>query len=199
MKQILLLIFVFLVNYSFSQDKEFFLQGQVVDRNNNPISDSYIFNERNSLKSVSKSNGVFDVLVLPGDSIIISHISFIRKVVTVHQLLVNPVVQLELDTINIKPVNISASEKSDYQNAMKNIESIKFDFRPQPDDDYTERERMKTLFNTENQVERAYSNSLNLMQFSPSKEIGKLISKRQKRKAAKQFYSTKEVESEEQK
>lgn len=199
MKQILLLIFVFLVNYSFSQDKEFFLQGQVVDRNNNPISDSYIFNERNSLKSVSKSNGVFDVLVLPGDSIIISHISFIRKVVTVHQLLVNPVVQLELDTINIKPVNISASEKSDYQNAMKNIESIKFDFRPQPDDDYTERERMKTLFNTENQVERAYSNSLNLMQFSPSKEIGKLISKRQKRKAAKQFYSTKEVEREEQK
>lgn len=199
MKQILLLIFVFLVNYSFSQDKEFFLQGQVVDRNNNPISDSYIFNERNSLKSVSKSNGVFDVLVLPGDSIIISHISFIRKVVTVHQLLVNPVVQLELDTINIKPVNISASEKSDYQNAMKNIESIKFDFRPQPDDNYTERERMKTLFNTENQVERAYSNSLNLMQFSPSKEIGKLISKRQKRKAAKQFYSTKEVEREEQK
>src|SRR5690606_33565907 len=166
---------------------------------NNPISDSYIFNERNSIKSVSKSNGVFDVLVLPGDSIIISHISFIRKVVTVHQLLVNPVVQLELDTINIKPVNISASEKSDYQNAMKNIESIKFDFRPQPDDNYTERERMKTLFNTENQVERAHSNSLNLMQFSPSKEIGKLISKRQKRKAAKQFYSTKEVESEKQK
>jgi len=198
MKQFLLLIFVFLIFHSFSQDKEFFLQGQIVDRNYKPISDSYIFNERNSLKSVSKSNGVFDVLVLPGDSIIISHISFIRKIVTVYQLLVNPVVQLELDTINIKPVNISASEKSDYQNAMKNIESIKFDFRPQPDDNYTERERMKTLFNTENQVERAYSNSLNLMQFSPSKEIGKLISKRQKRKAAKQFYSTKEVESVEQ-
>src|SRR5690606_8405697 len=123
MKQFLLLIFVFLVFHSFSQEKEFFLQGQIVDRNNNPISDSYIFNERNSIKSVSKSNGVFDVLVLPGDSIIISHISFIRKIVTVYQLLVNPVVQLELDTINIKPVNISASEKSDYQNAMKNIES----------------------------------------------------------------------------
>jgi hypothetical protein len=199
MKQFLLLIFVFLVYHSFAQDKEFLIQGQVVDRNNNPISDSYIFNERNSLKSVSKSNGVFDVLVLPGDSIIISHISYIRKVVTVYQLMVNPVVQLELDTINIKPVNISANERSDYQNAMKNIESIKFDFRPQPGDDYTESERMKNLFNTENQVERAYSNSLSLMQFSPSEKIGKLISKRQKRKAAKQFYSTKEKESEEQK
>ncbi len=194
MKQFLLLIFVFAANQTFSQEKEFFLQGQVVDRNNNPISDSYIFNERNSVKSVSKANGVFDVKVLPGDSIIISHISFMRKVVTVHQLMVKPVVQLELDTINIKPVNISASEKTEYEKAMKNIESIKFDFRPQPDDEYTESERMKNLLNTENQVERAYSNSLNFMQFSPSEEIGKLISKRKKKKAAKQFSSTKEVE-----
>ena len=199
MKQFLLLVFVFFAYHSFSQEKEFFLQGQIVDRNNNPISDGYIFNERNSLKSFSKVNGVFDVKVLPNDSIIISHISFIRKVVTVYQLLVNPVVQLELDTINIRPVNISASEKSDYQKAMKNIERIKFDLRPQPDDDYTESERMTNLLNTENQVERAYSNSLNFMQFSPSEEIGKLISKRKKKKAAKQFSSTKEVEREEQK
>ena len=199
MKKFLLLIFVFIVYQSYSQDKEFFIQGQVVDRNNKPISDSYIFNERNSLKSISRSNGVFDVRVLPGDTIIISHISFIRKVVSVYQLMVNPVVQLELDTINIKPVNISASEKSDYQNAMENIESIKFDFRPQPGDTYSESERMKNLLNTENQVERAYSNSLNFMQFSPSEEIGKLISKRKKKKAAKQFSSTKETELRERK
>lgn len=199
MKQFLLLVFVFFSYNSFSQEKEFFLQGQIVDRNKNPIADGYFFNERNSIKSVSRANGVFDMMVLPGDSIIISHISFIRKVVTVYQLMVNPVVQLELDTINIKPINISASEKSDYQKAMKNIERIKFDLRPQPDDDYTESERMTNLLNTENQVERAYSNSLNFMQFSPSQEIGKLISKRKKKKAAKQFSSTKEVEMEEQK
>ncbi|MBK6285545.1 MAG: hypothetical protein IPF54_25340 [Draconibacterium sp.] len=114
-----------------------------------------------------------------------------------YQLLVNPLVQLELDTINIRPVNISASEKSEYEKAMKNIENIQFDFRPQPDDTYTESERMKSLLNTENQVERAYSNSLNFMQFSPSEEIGKLISKRKKKKATKQFSSTKEVEKEE--
>jgi len=199
MKQFILLVFILFSYHSFSQEKEFLLQGQIVDRNNNPISDGYIFNERSSVKSVSKDNGVFDVLVLPGDSIIISHISFIRKLVSVHQLMVNPVVQLDLDTVNIRPVNISASEKSEYEIAMKNIESIKFDLRPQPDDEYTESERMTNLLNTENQVERAYSNSLNLMQFSPSEEIGKLISKRKKKKAAKQFSSTKEVESVEQK
>ncbi|HPE75812.1 MAG TPA: hypothetical protein PLC80_06970, partial [Draconibacterium sp.] len=190
MKQFILSVFVLFSYYSFSQEKEFLLQGQIVDRNNNPISDGYIFNERSSVKSVSKDNGVFDVLVLPGDSIIISHISFIRKLVSVHQLMVNPVVQLDLDTVNIRPVNISASEKSEYEKAMKNIESIEFDLRPQPDDEYTESERMTNLLNTENQVERAYSNSLNLMQFSPSEEIGKLISKRKKKKAAKQFSST---------
>jgi hypothetical protein len=84
---------------------------------------------------------------------------------------------------------------------MKNIDRIEFDFRPQPDDAFTETERMKTLMNTENQVERAYSNSLNLLQFSPSEEIGKFISKRKKKKAAKQFSSTRktEVEMEEEK
>ena len=112
--------------------------------------------------------------------------------------MVNPVVQLDLDTVNIRPVNISASEKSEYEKAMKNIESIEFDLRPQPDDEYTESERMTNLLNTENQVERAYSNSLNLMQFSPSEEIGKLISKRKKKKAAKQFSSTKKVNHEKQ-
>jgi hypothetical protein len=47
----------------------------------------------------------------------------------------------------------------------------KFDFRLQPDDDYTNSERMKNLFNIENQVERAYSISLNLMQISPSEKL----------------------------
>jgi hypothetical protein len=196
MKHILPMIFVFAVFYSFSQEKEFYLQGQVVDENNNPISDTYIFNERSSAKSVSRDNGIFDVMVLPGDSIIITHISFIRKVVTVHQLMVDPVVQLELDTINIRSINISASERSDYEKAMKNMEKIEFDFRPQPDDAYTETERMKNLLNTENQVERAYSHSLNFLQFSPSEEIGKLISKRKKKKAANQFSSTKDLETE---
>ena len=197
MKPLLLFICVFVVLISTAQDKEFKLQGQVVDSKLNPVSDAYIFNLRNSVKDVSRINGVFEVGVLPGDSIVISHISFLRKVVTVHQLMINPIIQLDLDTINIRPVNVSASQRSDYEKALKNMESIEFDFRPQPDDAFTETERMKTLINTENQVERAYSNSLNFLPFSPSEQIGKLVEKRKKKKEAKQFLSTKEIEEKE--
>lgn len=199
MKYYLLLIFVFAGFCSFSQEKEFFIQGQVVDRYNKPIADAYIINFRNSDKNTSRVNGVFDAKVLPSDTLIFSHVSFFRKKVSVFDILKNPVVEMQLDTININQINISASEKSDYQKAMENIESIKFDFRPQPEDGYSESERMKNLLNTENQVERASSYSLNFVQFSPSEEIGKLVSKRKKRKDAKQFSSTKEIEREESK
>jgi len=192
MKPLLLFICVFVVLISAAQDKEFNLQGQVVDSKQNPIPDAYIVNLRNSVKDVSRSNGVFEVGVLPGDSIVISHISFLRKVVTVHQLMINPIVQLDLDTINIRPVNISASQKSDYEKALKNMESIQFDFRPQPEDNYTETEKMQVLMNTEDRVQRTASSSLSLVRFSPSEEIGKMFSKRKKKKEAKQFSSTKE-------
>lgn len=192
-------VVVFAVQISNAQEKEFYLQGQVVDQNNRPIADANIFNERSRIRNSSTRNGIFDVLVLPGDSIIITHISYIRKVVTVHQLMINPVVPLEMDTVNIRAVNVSGSEKTDYDKALQNMERIEWDFRPQPDDAYTETERMKSLLNTENQVERAYSNSLNFIQFSPSEQIGKLISKRKKKREAKQFSSTKEKELEENK
>ncbi len=193
MKPLLLFIGVFIVLISAAQDSEFNLQGQIVDSKLNPVSDAYIFNLRNSLKDVSRSNGVFEVKVLPIDSIIISHISFLRKVVTVHQLLINPIIILELDTINIRPVNVSASQKSDYEKAMKNIQSIGFDFRPQVDDLYTKSERMEELLNTENRVQKSAASALTY-QISPSEIIGKLVEKHKKKKEAKQFYSTKKSE-----
>lgn len=199
MKQILFLILVFAFTVSLAQQEEFHLQGQVVDANKNPVGDAYIFNKRNLVKNVSRSNGIFDVLVLPGDSIIITHISFIRKVVTVYQLMVNPIVQLEIDTINIRSINVSASQRTDYEKALKNMESIEFDFRPQPGDNYTEAEKMQVLMNTEDRVQRVTASSVSLVRFSPSEEIGKIFAKRKKKKEARQFSSTKEIEQDEQK
>lgn len=193
MKQITFLILVFAFLDSYAQQEEFYLQGQIIDANKNPISDANIFNDRSSVKYISKSNGIFDVRVLPGDSIIITHISFIRKVVTVHQLMVNPIVQLDLDTINIRPVNVSASQRSDYEKAMKNMESIEFDFRPQPDDDYTEAEKMQVLMMTEDQVQRVAASSVSLVRFSPSTVIGKFSEKRKKRKENSQYDSTQKL------
>jgi hypothetical protein len=194
MKQFLLAILFFAFMGSFAQQEEFHIQSQVVDVKNYPVADAHVFNVRNSSRSVSRSNGIFDIWVLPGDSIIITHISFIRKVVTAHQLMVNPVIKLDIDTINIRPVNVSASQRTDYEKAMTNIQRIEFDFRPSPDDGYTETERMNALLQTEDQVQRVAASSVSLVRFSPSEEIGKMISKRKKKKEARQFSSSKETE-----
>ncbi len=108
--------------------------------------------------------------------------------------MVNPVVKLEIDTIKIRSVNVSASQRTDYDRAMTNIKRIEFDFRPFPDDGYTESERMKNLMQTEDEIQRVNASSVSLLRFSPSEEIGKMISKRKKKKEAKQFSSTKETE-----
>lgn len=199
MKQFLLLILIFSFLNSFAQEKEFLFQGQVVDAIQNPISDAYLVNPRNSVKAVSRSNGVFDMWVLPADSIIISHISFLRKTVTVYRLMLNPIVQLETDTVNIRPVNVSASQRTDYEKAMKNIESIGFDFRPYSDDAYTETERMQSLMQQEDQVQRVTASSVRLAGFSPSEEINKILAKHRKKKEGKQFSSTKKSEPEKEK
>jgi hypothetical protein len=196
MKPFLLIVCLFTVIIVSAQENEFILQGQVVDSRQNPVADAYIFNIRNSVKDVSKSNGVFSVWVLPADSIIISHISYLRKVVTVYQILKNPVVKLDPDTVNIKPVNVSASQRTDYEKAMKNIQGMGFDFRPLPDDAYTESERMKDLLNTENRVQKSAASALTY-QISPSEIFGKLAEKRKKKKEAKQFSSTRKSELQE--
>ena len=196
MKPLLLFVCFLTVLLVSAQNNEFILEGQVVDSKQNPVADAYIFNIRNSVKDVSKSNGVFSVWVLPSDSIIISHISFLRKVVTIHQLLINPVIVLNPDTVNIKPVNVSASQRTDYEKAMKNIQGMGFDFRPLPDDAYTESERMKDLLNTENRVQKSAASALTY-QISPSELFGKLAEKRKKKKEAKQFSSTRKSELQE--
>lgn len=192
--KLILFIFLFIVFYnSYSQQKLFQIEGQIVDSEMNPVTDSYIFNMRSLEKNITNSNGVFSIWVKPGDSLTISHISYLRKTVTVHSLLVNPTVQLHIDTININEVNVSPNQKTDYQKAMENIESIPFDFRPQSNDNYTDTERMKALLNTENRVHRTAASSVSLLRFSPSEKIGKLIKRIKKRRKSKQYKSIKKL------
>ncbi|NOR75959.1 MAG: hypothetical protein GQ525_12475 [Draconibacterium sp.] len=194
MKLIASIFLLFTFYTSFSQQDIFQIEGRLINSQMNPIADAYIFNNRNLDKNVTNYNGIFSIWVKPGDSLTISHVSYFRKVVTVHSLLVNPIILLAVDTIAIKEVSVSPNQKTDNEMAMENIESIKFDFRPQPDDDYTETERMQLLMNTEDRVQRTASYSLSLLRFSPSEEIGKFFEKRKKRKKTKEFESTKKLE-----
>ncbi len=185
MKRLLIILFLFSFCTSFAQQEKFLIEGRIVGVNRMPVADAYVFNTRDLDKNITNSNGVFSIWVLPSDTLIISHISYFRKTVTVFSLLTNPTIQLNVDTVNIKGVNISPDQKTDYEKAMENIESIKFDFRKKPLDGYSETERMQELMNTENRVQRAEASSVSLLRFSPSEQIGKLVDKMKKRKKSR--------------
>ncbi len=166
------------------------MQGQVVNPQGNPVADAYVVNYRNQFKSITQANGVFDIWILPKDSIFVTHVTFLRKVVTAFDLMKNPVIVLEPDTVNIDQVDVFTNRKTDIERAKENIQQINFDPRPQVTDNYTESERMQQLLSSENKVERAAANSLTY-QFSPSEIIGKIIDKINLRKKSNKNSSTK--------
>ena len=173
--------------------QEFTLQGKIIDNAQNPVSDAYIFNIRNAAKCFSTGNGLFELHVQPSDTLIISHISFLRKMVTVYELLKNPVVMLETDTLNIKPVKVTGNLQTAHEQAMKNINYQTFDALPRIGDNFSETERTAQLMKTENRVLRTEASSVRIASFSPSAVIGKFAEKRAKRKIAKEYNSTRKL------
>lgn len=182
--------------FSFAQQEALLVQGQVVDKNGHAIPDAYIINTRNYDKITSRYNGVFDARVLPTDSLIISHVSFFRKLITAFELMKNPVIRLDLDTINIMQVDVLSDKMTDAQRAKENISSINFDIKPKPGGDiYTESERMNDLISTENRVMRSEASAVTY-QFSPSAVIGNIVDKIEKRKRSNEYSSTRKLKNE---
>lgn len=173
--------------------QEFTLQGKITDSAQNPVSDAYVFNIHNAAKCFSTGNGLFELRVQPSDTLIISHISFLRKMVTVYELLKNPVVMLETDTLNIKPVKVTGNLQTAREQAMKNINYQTFDALPRIGDNFSETERTAQLMKTENRVLRTEASSVRIASFSPSAVIGKFAEKRAKRKIAKEYNSTRKL------
>jgi hypothetical protein len=177
--------------------QDFVLQGKVTDYAQTPVSDAYVFNIRNSANCFSTSKGLFELRVQPSDTLIISHISFLRKVVTVYELLKNPVVILETDTLNIKPVNVTGNLQTAHDQAMKNINYQTFDALPRIGDNFSETERTATLMKTEKRELRTEASSVKIASFSPSAVFGKFAEKRAKRKIAKEYNSTRKLPEDE--
>ena len=129
MKPLFTVLFLIVFINGFSQERKFHIEGRVVDANQIAVSDAYILNFRDLEKNVTRQNGVFDMWALPGDSIIVSHIAYKRKIVTVFTLLVNPVIVLEPENIDITEIDISPDQKTDYEKAKENLVDVKdFDF-----------------------------------------------------------------------
>lgn len=175
MKLLFLTGLIFTILFANGQDRLFHLKGKIVDVKSRPIPDAYIINYRDYKKIVSNTEGEFNIWVQHDDSLMISHISYYRKVVYADSVRLNSVVQLKLDTVNIMHINVFTESRSDETFAKKNINSWEFSLKPLPTEAYTEKERIRNLVNSENKVMRSEASSVRMATFSPSEQIGKLV------------------------
>lgn len=190
MKTLLISLLMTLCLSSSAQLKRFLVQGQVVDQNNNPISDVYIINLSNHEKDVSLSNGVFSFWISPTDSLVFSHISYLRKIVSVHTLLVNPKVQLSSENVDIQEVRITPEQQSDYDRANKNMGFLQSYEAPAFVKINDETTPVEIIMTENNDLMRVEAASLSLVRFSPSENIGKLFTKLKKKDPLNDYYST---------
>jgi hypothetical protein len=187
MRNTILLILLLASCFTSAQQIETFqIEGKVVDEGGLPVEDAYIFNFRETDKYVSRANGIFKIWVQASDSLAISHISYLRKVVSVFDIMMSPIVTLVKDSIYLKDINVSPEQRTERQIAMTNIKSIDFDFRTNPNDLYTDDgEQMQQLLKTHNRVERTAASSVSIVRFSPSEIFGNIRKKRQQKKEAR--------------
>lgn len=197
MKTIFTIFFSFLLLTSFGQIKRFLIQGQVVDQNDNPISDVYIVNLDNHEKDISYHNGVFAVWVSPGDSLVLSHISYFRKIVSVHALLVNPKVRLMSENVDIKEVTVSPEQITDIDRAENNLLFMN-EYRPPVKMRIKSEEvnPVEATMTEHNDLMRSEAASISLVHFSPSENIGKLFTRLKKKNQSNNYFSTPKTKAE---
>lgn len=185
MKLILLTVMVFSVWQTTAQNDSFLLKGKIVDMHSKPVADAYIINYSDFKKNVSDKSGEFNIWVHHSDSLMVSHISYYRKVVYADSVRLNPLIHLKLDTINILHVNIFTEPRDDETFARENIDSWKFSVKPLPTEAFTEKERVQNVMNSENKVMRSAASSVRIVSFSPSEQIGKLFNLLKRREKSK--------------
>lgn len=196
MKTIFTILFSILFLTSIGQIKRFLIQGQIVDQNDNPISDVYVVNLDNYDKDISLKNGVFSIWVSPSDSLVLSHISYFRKIVSVHSLLVNPKVELISENVDIPEVVVSPEQSIEVDEAMQNLAFMK-EYSPPVKFRMAEEESnpVTTIMTENNDLMRSEAASISIVHFSPSENIGKLFTL-WKKDSSDDYFSTRKTREE---
>lgn len=196
MKTIFTILFSILFLSSFGQIKRFLIQGQIVDQNDNPISDVYVVNLDNHDKDISLKNGVFSIWVSPSDSLVLSHISYFRKIVSIHALLVNPKIELISENVDIPEVVVSPEQTIKVDEAKENLAfmkeyspPIKFRMAEEESDPVT------AIMTENNDLMRSEAASISIARFSPSENIGKLFTL-WKKNQSDDYFSTRKTREE---
>ncbi len=166
------------------------IQAKVVDQEGNPISDVYVVNLVNHEKNISHSDGVFNISVFLSDSLVLSHISYFRKTVTVHDILMDPVITMYSEEIGIQEVKVTPDQKSDYDHAMKNMAFLEEYTVPDFTKIKEESDPLTTLMTENNDLMRAEAASVSFVRFSPADNIERLFAKLKRKDSSNDYYST---------
>ena len=193
MKLLTVLLFIFISKLVLSQEEELHIQAQIIDEEKNPVEDVYIINYRNQKRFISNQNGVFDLFLLPGDSLIVTHISYLSKKIRAFDLMANPVVQLKRDTINIEEVRISPDEKTDYQRAEENLSFLSEVNFPKFEKIARETQPVYQIVTEYNKLMRSDATSITIFRSSPSGMLKKATKKVKHRKKSKQYFKKKDL------
>lgn len=197
MKQLLLLLLILSSLSSISQVKRFTIQGKIVDSNGEPIPDVYIVNLVSKEKDISLSDGIFTILVLPTDSIVLSHISYYRKKVRIHDLLLDPIIILSSENIDIPEVKVTPDQKSELDHARENLQFLQ-DYNPpiKARMEAEEAEPVQDIMTEHNDQMRVEASSLSMVRFSPAENVGKLFTRLKKKHRINRYSSTRKQLSE---
>lgn len=172
-------------------DKLIILQGKLLDPDSIPIRGAYIINFRDLTTYSSRENGDFTVLAEPGDSLIVSHISFNRKIIYADSVKTNPGIFLENGSFLMKQFNVGEDviRNSYLKKNMDSIRNAKIRIykRMNP-----ETNLVNQTVTENNIVFRSQASSVSIASFSPSKilELVKNDKKKNLKRKGFTFYKS---------
>lgn len=188
MKNILIFGFFITALNTFSQEKEFLLKGRILGSDSLPVENAHIINFRDLSAYSSKLNGQFNIWVQPGDSFLVSHVSFNRIILFADSVRLSPNIILDYDTVLIKQVDIGTDpEQMDRiveknMNTIRNTKIINYK-RMNPQEKLISR-----IVTENNSVLRSQVTSLSVISFSPSTILQHLAMNKKKEQEEKGFH-----------
>lgn len=184
MKTITALLLISCCINSVAQKKSFIIKGTIVDKKGIPISDVYVINPRTFEKEITRQNGIFTITVIPKDSLVFSHISYLRRFARVVDIQQNPEVILEAENVQIPEINVSPNQISDMDKAKKNLSFLKNHTPIKYNKMKPESNPLETTITEHNRLMRAESGSISFLPILGfvTNKADKVVQKRKRRK-----------------
>jgi hypothetical protein len=167
--------------FGFTQERRLIpLKGKILGPDSLGVGDAYIINLKGLLLSTSSNDGSFNIWADPGDSLVVTHISFVKRIVIAKDVIRNPLIYLEINSVMLKQVVVGDGIDPQEKALKKTVEKIK-------NAEIKVYKRMDpeaspvSQFVTENNIVfRSQASSVSLMSFSPTTIIAKALKSKKK-------------------